>query len=356
MSIPSTIETARLTLSPPVEAERDAWVALHRDPRTYTHAPHAMASADAEASASFDSYLAHWERHGFGFWTARDRASGEIVGVCGLRRVVGDEKAGTDFHNLYYRLAHEHLGQGLGKEMARASVAHAVESLPDVPVWALVKEHNSASVATAIAAGMERMGARVLEDDLPDEPPSTIFRAPRVERRSELDGATRAELLDLWVRVTEAGGAVGFLPGDGRERHDEALAAHEVDMANGSTVAVLLRGVSDSVVAAGFWHRGPNPLLGHTRTAYRVMANPDRRGQNLGRLLMAGMHRVARADGVEVAVLGVRGGTGTERFYEQCGYAVTGRTPGMIRVAPGDDRDDITMARRLDGRPLFPPN
>jgi hypothetical protein len=28
--------------------------------------------------------------------------------------------------------------------------------------------------------------------------------------------------------------------------------------------------------------------------------------------------------------------------------------PGAIRVAPGDDRDDVIMARRLDGAALQP--
>jgi hypothetical protein len=31
-----------------------------------------------------------------------------------------------------------------------------------------------------------------------------------------------------------------------------------------------------------------------------------------------------------------------------------GRIPGAIRVAPGDDRDDVTMARRVDDAPLRP--
>jgi hypothetical protein len=65
---------------------------------------------------------------------------------------------------------------------------------------------------------------------------------------------------------------------------------------------------------------------------------------------MAAMHRVARDQGVEVALLEVRSGLGTTRFYETCGYVEVGRLPGVIRVAPGDDRDSVIMARRLDGR------
>ncbi len=67
---------------------------------------------------------------------------------------------------------------------------------------------------------------------------------------------------------------------------------------------------------------------------------------------MAAMHRVAREQGVEVAVLDVRSGLGTTRFYEGCGYVEVGRVPGVIRVAPGDDRDSVVMARRLDGHPM----
>lgn len=40
---------------------------------------------------------------------------------------------------------------------------------------------------------------------------------------------------------------------------------------------------------------------------------------------------------------------GTEEFYARCGYREVGRIEGAIRVAPGGDRDDILMARRLDG-------
>ena len=41
--------------------------------------------------------------------------------------------------------------------------------------------------------------------------------------------------------------------------------------------------------------------------------------------------------------LTVRGGTGTEAFYTRLGYREVGRLPGALRVAPGDDRDEIIM-------------
>ena len=88
----------------------------------------------------------------------------------------------------------------------------------------------------------------------------------------------------------------------------------------------------------------------HGRWLYRVMVDPDRQRRGLGLLLMAGMHRLAGEDGVELLQLGVRSGSGASDFYTQCGYTEVGRIAGAVRVAPGDDRDDVTMARRVDGR------
>ena len=353
MPLSSVVETARLTLRAPVAADRDEWIALHRDPRTYWHAPHAMAATDEAAEEFFEESRNHWDDKGFGFWVARDRQSGEAVGVCGLKEIDGARGA---FLNLYYRLGFDHQGRGLGKEMSRASAAHAVEFLPDLPVWALIKEVNVPSVRTALASGLERgVGTRVLHDDLPDEPPSTIFGAPRAEALTTFDDETREQILDLWMRTNDAGGAVGFLPGAPRAAVDARLASAEREMAAGMRVAVVQRSAADNrVLGLAFLSEGPNPILSHGRWVYTVMTDPDLRGRNLGRLLMAGTHRVARDLGVEILSLGVRSGTGTSHFYESCGYVESGRVLGAIRVAPGDDRDDITMTRRLDERVLEP--
>lgn len=349
MPFPSVVETTHLTLRRPTAADRDAWVRLHRDERTYWHAPHAMHRTDDAAADFLGATLAHWDERGFGFWLAEDKGTGEVVGVCGVK-VMDDA-----FLNLYYRLTFDRLGQGLGREMSRASASHAIEFLPELPIRALVKEINTPSVRTALATGFVRVGTKVLHDDLPDEPPSTVFEAPRVEVRTEFDDATRESILDLWTAVNDAGGAVGFTPGAPRERVAEALAGHEAEMAAGRSTAVLLRAADDGrLVAMGWYQRLATPLMWHTATVYRVMSDPELRGRNLGHLLMSALHGAARRDGVEVLSLGVRSGYGTARFYEDVGYAETGRVLGAIRVAPGDDRDDITMSRRLDDRSLEP--
>ena len=350
MRLPREIVTNRLMLRPPTVLDRSLWVGLHRDPALYGHAPHTMAANDELAAEGFRDCLHRWASVGFDYGVVEESSRRAGIGVGGLRRrVLGDT---GEVLNLYYRLAPAVQGRGLATEAARAWTAHAVEWLPDLPVVVKVKERNVPSVRVALSAGLERVGAVALDDDPPGEPPSTVLRAPRLEAPDVLDAATRESLLDLWCAVNDIGGAVGFLPGAPRHAVADALAAHEQGMAAGSTTVVLLRGVDDRVVGAGFWVADRNPLLGHARTAFRVMTHPEMQGRNLGRLLLAAMHRVAREQGVEVAVLTVRSGLGTTRFYEHMGYAEVGRVPGVIRVAPGDDRDSVVMARRLDGRPM----
>jgi RimJ/RimL family protein N-acetyltransferase len=339
--------TRRLLLTRPTEQDRAFHSAVHSDPRLYTHAPHVLGNPETNA-AFFDAILEHWATHGFGYWVARDRDSGMPVGWVGVQR--------RDQHlNLYYRFVTEAQGRGLAREAGRAAVAMATEWHPDHVVRALVKDHNAASVRTAEAAGLVRTGEQlVLADDSADEPPSSVFQAPTVERVEQLDVVTRHDLLELWCRVNDSGGAVGFLPGAPVERVAEALTAHEEQMASGQAVGGALRLPDGTLVGWAWWVATANPLLAHGRWLYRVMVDPERQGKGLGLVLMAGMHRLAREDGVELLQLGARSGSGASRFYAQSGYVEVGRIPGAIRVADGDDRDDVTMARRVDGEPLRP--
>ena len=349
---PREIVTNRLTLRPPTPLDRSLWVRLHRDPALFEHAPHTMPASDDLAGDGFRDCLGRWESAGFDYGVVEESSRRAGVGVGGLRR---RELADTgEVLNLYYRLASSVHGRGLATEAVRAWTAHAVEWLPDLPVVVKVTERNVPSVRVALAAGLERVGTVVLDDAPPGEPPSTVLQAPRVEVPDSLDEPTRESLLDLWCAVNDVGGAVGFLPGAPRPAVAAALAAHEQGMAEGTTTLVLLRGAGDRVVGAGFWVADGNPLFDHARTAYRVMAHPQMQGRNLGRILLAAMHRVAREQGVEIAVLDVRSGLGLTRFYERVGYVEVGRVPGVIRVAPGDDRDRIMMARCLDGRRMVP--
>ncbi|KRE62515.1 GNAT family N-acetyltransferase [Nostocoides sp. Soil756] len=361
---PRTVTTARLRVRPLTDADRDLWVRLHTDPAQYPFAPWAVAPDAATAEGTLERALTHWAEHEFGYGVVEDRGSGEALGVAGL--IHGRER---EHLNLYYRFDRPHHGRGLGPEVARALVADAVEHGPGLPLTATARPDHRASIRTAERAGLTLLGAaepdvvfpgvpravaeRARAADPADVPAPVVLLAPAVEvHREPFDAPTREQVLDLWCATNDAGGAVGFVPGAPRAAVSAALAAHEQQMAAGLAVAVLLRDPDRWVAALAWWGGDANPLRAHRRTAYRVMSDPQRRGRNLGRLLMAAMHRVAREDGVALAELTVRGGTGVEAFYAGLGYTEVGRLPGGIRLSAADERDEIRMARRLDGRPL----
>ncbi|WP_432174490.1 N-acetyltransferase family protein [Streptomyces sp. Tue6028] len=168
----------------------------------------------------------------------------------------------------------------------------------------------------------------------------------------ELDPATtpalRDELLDLWVDVTNAGGSVGFVPPVARDDIRPELLKHLVAMVEGRTRLLVGRDEDGTVAATAFLTHNTHRLMRHWVWLYTVMVHPRHQGKGYGRDLLAAAEDAASGlDGVEAIRLTCRGGLGLENFYASCGYKEVGRVPEAIRVAPGDDRDDITMLRPL---------
>jgi GNAT superfamily N-acetyltransferase len=160
------------------------------------------------------------------------------------------------------------------------------------------------------------------------------------------DPALSADLLDMWVAVVNAGGAVGFTAPADREAVARTLRVQLERVCSGrDALGVLQRG--ERPVGMGFLVEGGSPIRRHWRTVLRVMVSPELQGVGAGRLLLEGLHDMARELGLEQLLLSVRGGTGTEGFYGRLGYTEIGRHPGSIRLAPGDDRDEIVMLRTL---------
>jgi GNAT superfamily N-acetyltransferase len=170
--------------------------------------------------------------------------------------------------------------------------------------------------------------------------------AAEVRAVSTVDGVLRKELLACWTDVSNAGGAVGFAPpvteDDVAPVLDEALERIEA----GRDVLALLR-VDGETAGFAVLVGSDGPLRRHWATVVRVQVHPSRQGAGLGRVLMGGVHDIARGRGWEFLYLTVRGGTGMEAFYEALGYREVGRLPSAIRVAPGDDREEIMLAHRL---------
>ena len=152
----------------------------------------------------------------------------------------------------------------------------------------------------------------------------------------------REQIVALWVEVTNAGGAVGFVPPvtaqDVRPTAEATFAGVE------SGLDHVLVGVDDGrLVGLLFVTDNRFKLKDHWRVLKRVMVTPSSQGKGYGGALMREAAAVGRKMGLAGLQVTVRGGQGTEGFYARLGYTEVGRLPGALRVAEGDDRDEIFM-------------
>jgi GNAT superfamily N-acetyltransferase len=154
----------------------------------------------------------------------------------------------------------------------------------------------------------------------------------------------RDGFLELWTDVSNAGGAVGFVPPVTAQDIRPEVVRYLTQLAEGRTRLLTGHDEEGRLAATAFITFNTHPLMTHWAWLYTVMVHPRHQGKGYGRDLLAAAADAARTlDGIEAIRLTCRGGMGLERFYGSCGYKEVGRVPGAIRVAPGDDREDITM-------------
>lgn len=152
----------------------------------------------------------------------------------------------------------------------------------------------------------------------------------------------REQLVELWVRVSNSGGAVGFVPPVTARDVAPAAERHLAAMAEGRT-RLLAAAEDGKLVGTVFLAANTHRLMRHWCWLYTVMLDPAAQGRGYGSRLLREAERAARGMGFEGVRLTCRGGLGLERFYTSMGYQEVGRVPAAIRVAPDDDRDDVTM-------------
>ncbi|MFF3126528.1 GNAT family N-acetyltransferase [Streptomyces sp. NPDC057908] len=160
----------------------------------------------------------------------------------------------------------------------------------------------------------------------------------------KFDRTLRDGIAELWTDVSNAGGAVGFVPPVTADDVRPELVKHLVAMAEGRTRLLVGYDEEGAVAATAFLAFNTHRLMAHWLWLYTVMVHPRHQGKGYGRDLMDATAEAARGmEGMEAIRLTCRGGTGVDRFYTSCGYKEVGRVPDAIRVADGDDRDDIIM-------------
>ncbi|MBM6546690.1 GNAT family N-acetyltransferase [Janibacter sp. YIM B02568] len=321
--MPTTVAGPGFTLRPPSPDDARALGELVGDP--------------ARADSVVRCWVDRWDRDGYGTWVVEGEG-GESLGFVGLRPRAHDI-------TVTVRSDPASAQDGRARAALRRAVAHGLEWYPDVPLRMRVPAGDITTHGVSESAGLIPVPAA---DHEARGTEWRVLQAPRVRVLRALTPAVREQLIDLWVRVNEAGGAVGFGVDATRADVEAELDRRAQALATGALTVVTLVSPSGDLLGVGFLRRASSALLSHVRNVEVVMVEPERRGLSLGRHLMAVIHRTAREEGVEILTLDYRDGLGLGDFYESLGYREVGRHPGLIRVAEGDDRDGVLMMRRID--------
>lgn len=175
----------------------------------------------------------------------------------------------------------------------------------------------------------------------------------QVRRNPPIDDALASALVELWVAVTEAGGAVGFVPpvtaDTIRPTAQAALARVE---AGRDDLAVAFDAATP--VGFGFLATHDTALKRNWANVVRLQSDPRRRSRGIGGSVLDELEQAARERGLERVALTVRGGTGTDAFYRARGYTLDGVLPGRLVVAEGHVVDELHLSKWVADAPADP--
>ncbi|MFB6527647.1 MULTISPECIES: GNAT family N-acetyltransferase [unclassified Streptomyces] len=154
----------------------------------------------------------------------------------------------------------------------------------------------------------------------------------------------RNALVDCWIEVTNAGGAAGF-PFPPIDAHLAGPAVDSLVAGLGPRSSrLLVASIDDELVGWLNVRRDDVRLVAHWGTLHHLQTRTGLRGRGIGAALVRRVREIARDEmGLEQLRLAARGGVGLETFYGRLGWREVGRWPGALRLAPGDDRDEVLM-------------
>jgi RimJ/RimL family protein N-acetyltransferase len=150
------LRTARLTLRPWRETDREAFAALNADPEVSWDlgGPLTRAASDAK----FDRYLATFNRHGFSRLAVEDSQQ-VFLGYAGVMPRPADHPLGPHA-DIGWRLRRTAWGHGYASEAAQAALADVFARAGLAEVLAYTSADNARSQAVMRRLGLRREPAR----------------------------------------------------------------------------------------------------------------------------------------------------------------------------------------------------
>ena len=148
------IETDRLVMR--VYREEDVTVAqklIYGDAEVMTYLDDGVTRPIERTEKTLRFFIKHQQEHGFSIWAVANKATGEVIGQCGLC-ILGD----TGDVEVAYAFGKKYWGQGYATEAARASLRFAFEQARLHGVVALAYPPNIASQNVMRKLGMTHEG------------------------------------------------------------------------------------------------------------------------------------------------------------------------------------------------------
>ena len=144
------IETQRLLLRQMMPKDAPALLKVFGDAEAMRHYPAAFDEARMQAWVAWN--MRSYETRGHGLWTMVLRATGEVVGDCGL---VSQEVDGSPEIEVGYHVRRDLWGKGLATEAALACIDHGFTQFGFRRFVSLIHPQNASSRRVAEKIGMK---------------------------------------------------------------------------------------------------------------------------------------------------------------------------------------------------------
>ncbi|PZP47983.1 MAG: GNAT family N-acetyltransferase [Azospirillum brasilense] len=135
--------------------DRPAFFALNAEPEVRRHL---LPLTRPESDAMLDRIDQHFAEHGWGAWAVEERASGQLIGLCGLAHVRW-EAPFTPAVEIAWRFTASRHGQGLAREAAERVLDAGFGPLGLERIVAFTVPANTASWGLMERLGMKRTGS-----------------------------------------------------------------------------------------------------------------------------------------------------------------------------------------------------
>jgi RimJ/RimL family protein N-acetyltransferase len=149
-----TVETERLTLRPWREADKPVFETIINTPAMMEHFGGVWPVGGHDVL--IDAQTASQATDGFSMWAVDWRETGELIGICGLRKVRHPDTPVSGDLEIGWRIAEPFWGKGIAREAAVASLEWGWSNTDHPRIIAYTTDSNDRSWGLMKRLGMER--------------------------------------------------------------------------------------------------------------------------------------------------------------------------------------------------------